>query len=160
MWKFVIEVVIHISVGCLSCQHDNQILRCLTGYLGNRFLSNWSFLLCDLGFINSVCIPGMNFQPSVSLVHVCLLSHFQPFATLWTLACQIPLSTGFSRKEYWSGLPCPPPGDLADPEIEPPPMVHSVQVGSLPLVLNVLKCLWRNSAFSPTSPFLVCMWKS
>ena len=32
---------------------------------------------------------------------------------------QAPLSTGFSRQEYWSGLPCPPPGDLPDPEIEP-----------------------------------------
>ena len=39
-------------------------------------------------------------------------------ATLWTVAHQTPLSMGFSRQEYWSGLPCPPPGDLPDPEIE------------------------------------------
>ena len=39
-------------------------------------------------------------------------------ATLWTVDCQTPLSIGFSRQEYWSGLPCPPPGDLPDPEIE------------------------------------------
>ena len=38
--------------------------------------------------------------------------------TLWTVAHQAPLSTGFSRQEYWSGLPCPPPGDLPDPGIE------------------------------------------
>ena len=38
------------------------------------------------------------------------------FATLWTH--QTPLSTGFSRQEYWSGLPCLPPGDLSDPQIE------------------------------------------
>ena len=37
---------------------------------------------------------------------------------LWTTACQAPLSKGFSRKEYWSGLPRPPPGDLLDPEIK------------------------------------------
>ena len=37
----------------------------------------------------------------------------------WTVARQAPLSTGFSRQEYWSGLPCPPPGDLPDPGIEP-----------------------------------------
>ena len=37
----------------------------------------------------------------------------------WTVARQAPLSMGFSRKEYWSGLPCPPPGDLPDPGIEP-----------------------------------------
>ena len=36
-----------------------------------------------------------------------------------TVAGQAPLSTGFSRQEYWSGLPCPPPGDLPDPAIEP-----------------------------------------
>ena len=38
---------------------------------------------------------------------------------LWTVACQAPLSTGFSRQEYWSGLPCPPPGDLPNPGMEP-----------------------------------------
>ena len=36
-----------------------------------------------------------------------------------TVACQAPLSTGFSRKEHWSGSPFPPPGDLSNPEIEP-----------------------------------------
>ena len=41
------------------------------------------------------------------------------FLTLWTIACQSPLSMGFSRQEYWCGLPCSPPGDLPDLEIEP-----------------------------------------
>ena len=48
-----------------------------------------------------------------------LLSHVQLFATPWTVAYQVPLSMGFSRQEYWSGLPCPPPGDLSNPGIEP-----------------------------------------
>ena len=39
--------------------------------------------------------------------------------TPWTVASQAPLSTGFSRHEYWSGLPFPSPGDLPDPGIEP-----------------------------------------
>ena len=39
--------------------------------------------------------------------------------TLWTVAHQAPLSIGFSRREYWSGLPCSPLGDLPDPGIEP-----------------------------------------
>ena len=39
-------------------------------------------------------------------------------ATTWTVACQAPLSMGFPRHEYWSGLPFPPPGDLLDPRIE------------------------------------------
>ena len=40
-------------------------------------------------------------------------------ATPWTIARQAPLSMGFSRQKYWSGLPCPPPGDLLHPGIEP-----------------------------------------
>ena len=39
--------------------------------------------------------------------------------TLWTVAHQAPLSMGFSRQEYWSELPCPPPGDLPNPGVEP-----------------------------------------
>ena len=39
--------------------------------------------------------------------------------TLWSGACQVPPSMGFSKQEYWSGLPCPPPGDLPHPGIEP-----------------------------------------
>ena len=47
------------------------------------------------------------------------LSHVQLFVTPWTLACQAPLSMGFSRKEYWSGLPFPTPEHLPDPTIKP-----------------------------------------
>ena len=45
-------------------------------------------------------------------------SHVQLFATPSTVACQAPLSLGFSRQEYWSGLPCPPLEDLPDPGIK------------------------------------------
>ena len=41
------------------------------------------------------------------------------FMTPWTVACQSPLSMGFPRQEYWSGLPFPSPGDLPNPEIQP-----------------------------------------
>ena len=47
------------------------------------------------------------------------LSHVRLFATPWTIAYQGPLSMGFSRQEYWSGLPFPSPGDLPNPGIEP-----------------------------------------
>ena len=40
-------------------------------------------------------------------------------ATTWTIACQVPLPLGFSRKEYWSGLPFSSPGDLPIPGVEP-----------------------------------------
>ena len=52
----------------------------------------------------------------------CMLSHFSRvwlFETLWTGAHQAPLSMGFSRQEYWSGLPCPFPGNLPHPESSP-----------------------------------------
>ena len=57
--------------------------------------------------------------------------------TLWTVARQAPLSLGFSRKEYRSGLPCPPPGDLPDPGIESKfPMSPELQVDFFFNLLN------------------------
>ena len=50
---------------------------------------------------------------------VYVLSRVQLFGTPWTIARQAPLSMGFPRQEYWTGLPFPPPGDLPDPGIEP-----------------------------------------
>ena len=51
-------------------------------------------------------------------VHAQFLSCVQLFATTWTVACQAPLSMGFSLQKYWSGLPFPPPADLSDPGIK------------------------------------------
>ena len=66
-----------------------------------------------------------------------MLSHFsrvQLFATPWTVALQDPLSMGFSRQEYWSGLQCLPPGDLPDPGTESvTPAVLVLWTDSLPL---------------------------
>ena len=55
-------------------------------------------------------------------MHECVLSCFSRvllFATLWTVAHQTPLSMGFSKQEYWNGLPYPPPRDLPNPGIKP-----------------------------------------
>ena len=55
-------------------------------------------------------------------MYACMLSCFHCvwfFVTLWTIACQAPLSMGFSQQGYWSGLTFPPPGDLPDSGIEP-----------------------------------------
>ena len=65
---------------------------------------------------------------------LCVLNDFSPvqlFATLWTIPLQAPLSMGFSRQEYWSGLPLPSLGDLPDPGIKPGS--PALQVDSLPL---------------------------
>ena len=68
---------------------------------------------------------------------VCMLRHFSCvrfFATPWTIAHQAPLSMGFFRQEYYSGLPGPPPGDLANPGIEPAsPETPALQADSLRL---------------------------
>ena len=73
----------------------------------------------------------LKFDHTTSGVYVLSrFSHVQLFMTLWTVTHQAPLSMGFSRQEYWSGLPCPPPGDLPNPGIEPGP--PALQVNSLP----------------------------
>ena len=59
------------------------------------------------------------------IMYACVLSrfrHVQLFATLWSVARQASLSIGFSKQKCWSGLPCPPPGDLPDPGIETVPL--------------------------------------
>ena len=65
-------------------------------------------------------------------------SHVRPFVTLWTMAHQAPLSVGFPRQEYWSGLPFPFPGDPLDPRIEPTSLMSPALTGRffffLPLV--------------------------
>ena len=63
------------------------------------------FLLIEVKIIFMFAVPC--FLSCFSCVCLC--------ATLWTIAYQSPLSMGFSRQEYWSGLPCPPPGDLPNP---------------------------------------------
>ena len=57
------------------------------------------------------------------------LSHVRPFGTPWAIDCQAPPSVGFSRQEYWSGLPFPSPEDLPDPGIKPGS--PTLQAGSL-----------------------------
>ena len=57
-----------------------------------------------------------------SIISACVLSHLscaQLCVILWAVAHQAPLSKGFFRQEYWSGLPSPPPVDLPDPEVKP-----------------------------------------
>ena len=58
-----------------------------------------------------------------------MFSRGQLFATLWTVACQAPLSTGFFRQEYWSGLPFTTPGDLPDPGTVPESLASPALAG-------------------------------
>ena len=68
-------------------------------------------------------------------VKVKSLSHVQLSATPWTIAYQASSSMGFSRQEYWSGLPFPSPGNLPNPEIDPGS--SALQADSLPTELDL-----------------------
>ena len=71
---------------------------------------------CSLSLLSKMIPP---FQPCLSSHHGGLVAKLcLTLATPWTVACQVPLSMGFSRQEYWSGLPFISPGDLPNPEIE------------------------------------------
>ena len=73
--------------------------------------------------------PGTS--PAAAAAAAKLLSRVRLSVTPKTVAHQAPLSMGFSRREYWSGLPCPPPGDLPDSGIKLASLVSPA--GSLPL---------------------------
>ena len=135
-------MLISIVCGFLSCyakrnsQNDPAVIRkdIWVKYqrLAHRDGSGEGLHQCDLSacVCVSVCLCVCLF--------VCVLSHFShvwPFVTPWTVAHQTPLSMEFSRQEYWTGLPCPPPGYLPDPGIELASVMSlHWQVGSLPLV--------------------------
>ena len=78
----------------------------------------------------SVVAPAAQ-TPLVPLVGASTLTctDVQLISTLWTVACQAPLSMGFSRQEYWSGLPCLLPGDLPDPGTEPASLMSPALAG-------------------------------
>ena len=80
-----------------------------------------SWLLCAFSLYNLLTSCTYHFVSPSSLVKVKVksLSCVRLFATPWTVAYQVPPSMGFSRQEYWSGLPFPSPGKLPDPGIEP-----------------------------------------
>ena len=62
-------------------------------------------------------------------VHAKSLQWCQLFKTIWTIACQTPLSMGFSRQKDWSGLPSLPPGDLPDSGTEPTSLMFPALAG-------------------------------
>ena len=87
-----------------------------------------------------------------SSVYSCMLSRFsrvQLFATPWTIALQAPLSMGFSRQEYCSGLPCPPPGDLPNPGIE----LASLPSPALAGMFFITRATWEAHSSVSITPF-------
>ena len=102
---------------------------------------SWNFL---------ALVSGSSVKKASTLISYCLVSHTRlwfgglvaklrpTLVTPWTVARQAPLSMGFSRQEYWSGLPFPPPGDLPNPGVEP--RSPAWQADSLPTELLQYDC--------------------
>ena len=78
----------------------------------------WGFLFCIY-----------TYRYTYICMHAQSLSYVWLFGTSWTVAHRAPLSMGFPRQEYWSGLPFPFPGDLHDPRIEPTSFASSALAG-------------------------------
>ena len=74
-------------------------------------------------------------------MHAISLSRVQLFMTLWTIAGQTPLSTGFSRQEYWSGLPRTLPRGHPDPRMEPMSLTSPALAGELLITSTTLEAL-------------------
>ena len=97
----------------------------------------WRLLLCfvcDYSFPKvpdkSLVVPAILGSLTVMVCDSVNCSVVSDSVTPWTVACQAPLSIRFPRQEYWSGLPCPPPGNLPNPGMEPRSL--ALQVDSLP----------------------------
>ena len=109
-WKAAVHGVTKNQTCLSTCTH--KILLLLSSVMALIFI-----LLCPLVADENVFIC----QKEPLAFMLLLLGHFshvQLCVTLWTSAFQSSLSTGFSRQEYWSRLPCPPLGDLPDPGIK------------------------------------------
>ena len=109
----------------MSCFHCHL-------FLGICWFLFW-FLLWFIGYSERYCCVFI-FYSIFLCMHVCIVASVMPDSeTLWTVACQIPLSIEIFRQKYWSGLLCPPPGDLLNPWVEPAsPVVPELHTDSLP----------------------------
>ena len=126
LWKKVLSQLIY--------QRANSLKK-IKIFTGNSLMVHWVGLYAStakgMGLIPDwgTKIPHST-RPKYICVLCLVLSCVRLFETPWTVAREDPLSMGFSRQEYWSGLPLPSPGDLPDPEIEPGS--PTLQANSLP----------------------------
>ena len=87
---------------------------------------------------------GVGYHFLLQWMKVKSLSRVRLFVTPWTAAYQAPPSMGFSR-QYWSGLPFPPPGDLPHPGIEPASLMSPALAGRFSTVLHNKACFQKSS---------------
>ena len=113
-----------VFLSCLCNVYTDQYENLKSCLFKKQFLLTLYWTLCLTDWMHPVCM----------CVCARALSYFscvRVFATLWTVAHQIPLSMGFSKQECWSVLLCPPSAYLPDPGIEP--AASKLQAVSLPL---------------------------
>ena len=113
----------------------------------------------ELIFFNQVFHHDSPFHTiSCICLHVQLLRRVQLFVTLWTIARQAPLSMGFSRQEYWSGLPCSPPGGLPNPGTEPVSLISPVLAGRFLTTCTTWEALREKVKSLSHARFFVTPW--
>ena len=106
------------SVECTTLDRDFEIQGAI-----HQISILWPWSSQELALKGSSHVPGYHDQSSPDA------SPVQLFVMLWTVALQAPLSMEFFRQEYWSGLPCPLPGDLPNPGIEPTSLMSRALAG-------------------------------
>jgi len=117
-------------------------------------LPPWMFVRFSLF---SLCQKFQDYD-LVSKSKLSCFSRVQLFVTSWTIAHQAPLSIGFSRQENWSGLPCPPPGDLRNPGIELVSLMSPALAGRIFATSTTWEALvtWHGSYFPRCAGCLLC----
>ena len=137
----------HLTIVRMTIMKKSTVNKCWKGdgkkrnppilYVGRQICQSlwrrvWSFLKKKKKTKNGLTVWSCN--PALGHVLSCF-SCVQLFVTLWTVACHVFLSMGFFRQQYWSGLSCPPPGDLPNPGIKPASLcLLHWQAGYLPLM--------------------------
>ena len=100
---------------------------------------------------NTCLISGCWVDAFAQMWNSCgMLTHFswvQLFATIWTITRQAPLSMGFSKQGYYSGLPCPPPRDLPDPGIKPMSLTSPALAGGFFTTITLNLPFWSNKIY-------------
>ena len=134
-----------LSVGCGNWQYWRR------QFVPLAWLSEWK---------SKEQKPLASLQWLCSMVGGLVAKSCPTLAITWTVACQAPLSMGFSRQEYWSGLPFPSPGDLPDPGIEPGSPTLQVDslacLSKLSSILSFLGIIVSNTLLMPSKSWFVC----
>ena len=122
-WSFFLPGVMRMSK--MLCDYEESITQGTSHYnvLGRVRLVwlviYWIELDCYLLTTYAWAIEMWNHDITRLVVDGLVAKSCLTLEIPWTIACQVPLSMGFSRQEYWSGFPFPSPGDLPDPGIQP-----------------------------------------